>query len=226
MIGDGDKVAIGFCDPGEVDGSFAVSLAGTVWSALGQHISQIIRVHGGQIPKLRNLIATRFLESDAQWLFMIDTDEKFSPVQFATMLETVDERDCPVLSGIIFGELSGGDSPMIEPRPLIYRKLPNGLYAHYDDYPDNALIDVDACSAGFLVVHRSVLERIQQSHDDASKDWCWFQEHPRAGEWLGEDFYFCERALEAGFPVRALTSVVVDHHKHVWLDEAWRVPPE
>jgi hypothetical protein len=82
------------------------------------------------------------------------------------------------------------------------------------------LFEVDAAGTGCLLVHRSVLETMQDKCDtNQGKDWAWFWDGPIDGEWIGEDLLFCRRVRALGFPIYAHTGAILPHHKSYWLDD-------
>jgi hypothetical protein len=83
--------------------------------------------------------------------------------------------------------------------------------------PDDQLVRVSATGTGFLLIHRTVLEKVRDTSKDIAAPW--FREMP-VGEPLslmGEDMTFCLRAGAAGIPVHVHTGVQVGHMKPVML---------
>ena len=74
-----DKVVIGWLDPGQVDGMFALSVA-AVYAQRLSRVEALIRVEaGGLLSRGRNELVDRFMRtSDAEWLLMVDSDEQLS----------------------------------------------------------------------------------------------------------------------------------------------------
>ena len=215
-----DKVAIGWIDPGVVDGLFA-------WSVIdlrhrrSDRIGQILRVEGGLISRQRNEIVAAFLNSGCEWLFMVDSDEKFTVEDFDKLVATAHATERPFVAGVYFGTFPGPDV-YPTPVPLIFRKAADGRtrYTPLDDFPANTVIPVDAAGTGCLLVHRSVFEAIREARatEHTGADWCWFLDLPVNGEWFGEDLYFCRAVETLGFPMVAHTGVILGHRKRYWLD--------
>jgi GT2 family glycosyltransferase len=63
------------------------------------------------------------------------------------------------------------------------------------------LVECDGVGGGCLLVHRQVLDAIEPP---------WFEYNK--GTFVGEDFYFCRKAQEAGFKIYADPSVLVGHY--------------
>lgn len=112
------------------------------------------------------------------------------------------DGSCPL--GKEHGETSGRwYRPMVQEfaaymkRHPEYDELP--LVTSFPQTPDS-LTRIDAAGAGILVIQRKVLEALS---------WPWFKCHERSAG--GEDFWFCEKAREAGFEVWGDWSVQCQH---------------
>lgn len=213
------KVSIGWPDSGQVQGEFAISIAMLALN-FPNVLGPIIRVEGsGLISRMRNEIVFKFLEnSDADWLLMIDSDQKIDSLAFKKLIDAAHHIERPVVAGLVFAAFNSVD---IYPEPVasIYKAVEGG-YAPINDYPHDEIIPIDAAGTGCLLVHRSVLEKIQESstEHEAGK-WCFFQDMPIDGRWFGEDLIFCSRIHEAGFAIHAHTGAILPHRKTYWLTD-------
>lgn len=221
-----DRITIGWCDPGEVDGGFAAAMMRLGWERGGRLADQpLIRMVGsGLLSRTRNQLVATFLDRTASdWLLMIDTDEVLTLPTFDRLTEAATYHR-PVVSGLVFGAYPGDLYPT--PRPSIFR-LEGDRHQPLVDFPRDTLIPVDAAGTGCLLVHRRVLESVRQSADQQTRDWAWFQDGPMPdGRWISEDLTFCARIRAAGFPIHAHTGAVLPHRKSYWLGldhfDAWR----
>jgi hypothetical protein len=220
-----DKVAIGWLDPGVVDGMFALSIA-SIYANRLQRIDGLLRVEaGGLLSRGRNELVCQFLEhTDAQWLLMIDSDEQLSLEGFDRLLDAVHDVERPIVAGLYFGAWPGEYYPTAV--PLIFKSVPDTTtFLPIMDYPSNKVIPVDSAGTGCLIIHRSVFEKFQAdatSHQGSR--WCWFQDMPVNGDWFSEDHFFCARAKELGYQIHAHTGVVLPHRKRFWLTEKHHRP--
>jgi len=215
-----DRVSIGWADPGQVDGEFAVNIA-LLSTARASILGPLIRVEGsGLISRLRNEIASTFLDKmDSAWLLMIDSDEILSIATFDKLIAAAHEITHPIVCGLYFGafQIDGNAYPV--PVPLIYRAEAHG-YLPIDDYPKDKLIAIDGAGTGCMLIHRSVLEAIRKNATaDQGPHWCFFQDEPIGGHWVGEDLIFCRRAKALGFPIHAHTGALLPHRKRYWITE-------
>jgi len=215
-----DRVSIGWADPGHVDGEFAVNIA-LLSTARSSVLGPLIRVEGSAlISRIRNEIVQTFLDkTDSAWLLMIDSDEVLTVQAFDKLIATAHDKTHPIVAGLYFGAFSQEDSAYPVPVPLIYRAKEHG-YLPVDDYPQDKVISIDAAGTGCLLIHRSVLEAIRATATvDQGPNWCWFQDEPIGGHWVGEDLMFCRKAIAAGFPIHAHTGAVLPHRKRFWLTD-------
>lgn len=221
----GDRVVVGYCDPGEVDGAFCADLfhlAGARQPRLGP----LLRVQGsGLLSRIRNELVTAFLDrTDAAWLLMLDTDHRVPLGAFDRLVDAAHDVARPVVAGMCFSARPGDLYPT--PVPTIYREGAAGLVP-VDAYPTDRVIPIDAAGTGCLLVHRGALERLRAAAPPHLRDWCWFQDGPTDdGKWLSEDLTFCARLRAAGVPLHAHTGATLPHHKDYWLSNAhhahWR----
>ena len=166
-----------------------------------------------------------FLEStDADWLLLIDSDERLSIDAWHKLIDAAHDKDRPIVSGLVFAAFFDGDDGL-RPVPTIYRMDPEKGLEAIDAYPINELIEVDATGTGCLLIHRSVLLDMQkQATPNQGKDWAWFVEGAIDGTYFGEDLLFSKRLKSMGYKIHAHTGAILPHHKQFWLDERHHTP--
>jgi hypothetical protein len=211
------QIVIGWIDPGVVDGMFALSMM-EIFAKRSHLISNILRIEaGGLLSRARNEIAANFMDSDADWLFMIDSDEAITVADFDKLVETAHDKLRPFVAGVYYGAANGPDI-YPEPVPLIFRDAEGNKYFPITEYPENAVIPITAAGTGCILVHRSVLAAIQErATEHQGPRWCWFLDLPVGQQWFGEDMYFCRQVHDLGFPMVAHTGVQLLHRKRYWL---------
>jgi GT2 family glycosyltransferase len=180
-------------------------------SAIGGYI----KVNPGPLVALgRNLLVSQFLGRDQEWLLMVDTDIVFSRNAVSRLLSTADPVERPIMSGLYYIFEKG------EKVPAAYANMaeePGGIdLVPYDPPDEDVVAKAFAVGAGFLMVHRSVFEKIKGMSDDQPS---WFREVVIDGRDFGEDMSFCFRANVAGFPIHVNTGVRVGHIKSAMLGE-------
>lgn len=126
----------------------------------------------------RNMIVETFLETDCEWLLMIDSDV----VPQTNILEMIkhDRMVCAPMVRVFNGK---------QITPVAFRKNPPGEigYRHHyeDDNPENAPVCVDAVGTGCILINRGVFEILP-------KPYFKFVYDDDGRRVLGEDLYFSE----------------------------------
>jgi GT2 family glycosyltransferase len=205
-----EDLAVGYCHPAYVPGAFASYLGALLTSDFGRkHIGAgILNIESGpQLCHSRNEMARHFLASDRQWLLTIDTDMVFTPQDAERLLDSADPDEAPVVGGLC----RGSGKPMLVAG--IRQDTPDGIMyrccADVDELiatlgSKNGLVEVDMTGTGFLLVHRSVFERIGGR---------WFDYLDAGFMMSSEDVSFCQRVQAAGIPIYVNTNVPVGHLK-------------
>jgi hypothetical protein len=182
--------------------------------------------HGtGDISHARNNGVVRFLESDDEWLFWIDTDMGFDGDTVDRLVASADPTDRPVMGALCFvnHELAsdGMGGKLTAPRPTVYlwAQNPDGRtgFVPLDDYPRDAVVQCQGTGSACIVIHRTVLETVR---DRFGEEWYDRIADPTTpGVRFGEDMSFCIRLDRCGIPVHVNTSVRTTHLKPVWLSQ-------
>jgi GT2 family glycosyltransferase len=130
--------------------------------------------------------------SKGGWLWFVDDDMAFKPRTLLSLLEC----DCDVVVPVV---------PNRKPpfQPLAYKRHEDGYRPlNWSEVPPRGLIEVDACTAGGLLIKRKVLDAIGDP---------WFREGQLRVDKLSEDMSFCAAAIANGFSVHLNCSVRVEH---------------
>lgn len=228
------KVAFGVVYPNEVPVSFLHSWTNLLmfdvanWGML-MHGPGLISVRCGTdgLVQARNKVVEQFLSTDGEWLLWCDSDMGFSPQDAYKLVGTADPVARPIVGGLCFASREVADDHMggyrTVPTPTIfqmgeYQGVPRPVAGNM--YPVNSLIRVVATGSAFIVIHRSVFEKIGGG---------WYDRITDAAGPMGEDVSFCLRAEAVGFPVHVYTGARTTHFKPQWVQEAdyWKaiVPP-
>ena len=223
-----NDVLLGYLHPHEVSSSFLKSLNALV----GWDISHGRRLNGwasikcaaGGIPEGRNELAKALLDSECDWLFMIDADMGFEPVALDQLLALADPLERPMVGGLAFAQREAFDDGMngfrCIPRPTIFEfvKHEDGhhRFTGLAHYPVNTLMRSAATGGAFMVIHRSVFQKIL---DDQGPVWFDRVMHPD-GSLMGEDISFFVRCQALELPLFIHTGIRTTHMKTLWLGES------
>jgi GT2 family glycosyltransferase len=229
-----ELVTVGFLHPGHYAACFAESLTELLFSDAAGEQRIVSHKHGklakecgsGGIVDGRNKLAEVMCDqSEADWLFMVDSDMGFAPDTVERLIEAADADRRPVVGGLAFAHKTDGRSSHYGIR---YRPVPT-LYDFHEtedsvgfvprlDYPHNALVEVSATGGACLLIHRTVLETVR---DRFGPVWFDMIRHPK-GAHFSEDLAFCVRVAAAGFALFVHTGIRTTHDKGgVFLDEAF-----
>jgi cephalosporin hydroxylase len=184
-----------------------------------------LRCGAGLVAQTRNYGARLFLDkTDHEWLLFIDTDMGFAPDSVHRLLAAADPVQRPLIGALCFAFMEAAWDGMGGWRrrivPTMYKlgtTVATGQvqFCHYGDYAEDTVTQVGATGGAFLMIHRTVLDKLRAEHGDH-----WFDQlYDRSGDIIGEDIAFCARALRAGVIPVVHTGVKTTHHKQVWLAE-------
>jgi hypothetical protein len=166
--------------------------------------------------------------SHIDWWFWLDTDMGYNPDTVERLLAVADPKKRPIVGGLCFSLSEEADDGMggkrVEPRPTLFKWVPELGCIGVADYPINTVMPVAATGAACVLIHRSVLEAIRDEHGDT-----WYDRipNPYVGGLHSEDISFCLRAGALGFPTLVHTGVRTTHLKHFWVGETeyWNYRP-
>jgi GT2 family glycosyltransferase len=181
----------------------------------------------------RNQVAAQLIQSDCDWLLWVDTDMGFAADSLDKLLMVADPTERPIVGGLCFAARQyahdGMNGYWTKPQPTIYTWLDNpdggSGFTICPLYPVNSIMQVAATGSAFILIHRSVFEKIAEQFGPT-----WYDRTPAPnGELLGEDISFCVRASVVEVPVHVHTGVRTSHYKGHWVQEKdhWRAynPP-
>jgi hypothetical protein len=231
---------VGILDPGQWSACFGLSYRDFYLHDMTTN-QRVVRPGGGElrvlggaggIPTNRNKITQRWLaETDADWLWFIDSDMGFAPDTLDRLIESADPVNRPVMGGLCFaglrrkpvpGQLGYEERFLIQPTVYEWVELSDQVgFRPIVDYGRDQVIEVAATGAACIVIHRSVAEKVAAQYGPA-----WYDPitHPTGlngqPRTFSEDLSFCVRAAAVGSPIHVDTAVKTVHEKgHVFLSE-------
>lgn len=228
------SVSVGFLHPGHYSACFAESLMDLLFFDASQPAPRVVTHKWGKLAKEcgaagivagRNFLArTVVVDSDSEWLFMVDSDMGFAPDTLERLIASADPVERPVMGGLAFACKSDGRSSFYGVR---YRPTPT-IYDFVDledkvgfvprmAYERDAVVECSATGGACILIHRSALEAVRARYGDV-----WFDPitHPKGPTVFSEDLSFCVRLAACGIPIHIDTSVKTTHDKGaVFFDE-------
>jgi hypothetical protein len=240
------SAAVGFLDPGKWSACFGLSYRDLCLYDMATS-GRIVRENGkelrnltgaGGIPQGRNKIVEMFLKgTDAEWLFMVDSDMGFEHDIVDRLVESADPVDRPVVGALAFclrkRDAKGGPQEMnsmysesfaIEPTMYKWAEVQDtgeqGVLPmiHYRDEvkkKGTSILQVAATGAAAILIHRRVFYDILGKYGPI-----WYNTitHPTAGgnntmRIFSEDLSFCIRCQSLDIPVHVDTAIKTTHEK-------------
>lgn len=212
-----ETVSLAWCDNGMVDGKFMQGVTDVLLKS-GVSFKSTLRSQGNQIARQRETVINYWAdENKADWLLWVDSDVVITPETFLKLWNQKDKDTRPIMTGVYF-TTDTPEEPLMVPMPTVFRFVDDkkggfGL-SRIHPLPKNKLIKVDASGMGFVLMHKSVVEKIRKEIPDAQ----FFMEMGRGTKFIGEDIYFFALCQKAGIPLWCDTSATVPHMKRFSFD--------
>jgi hypothetical protein len=199
----------------------------------------------GNLPDDRNRAVAEFLAEDkAEWLLWCDTDMGFEADAIDRLVAAADPTARPIVGGLCFAQREEESDGAHGFRPIAWPVLMDwtvvegrGGFSTRWDYPRNALTQCHGIGSAFVLIHRTVFERMRDVYEEAQReagtrqdgdrrwaDWYTRVTNPTTRELVGEDLSFCARLMRLEIPVHVHTGIQTTHRKDIWLQEEdyWR----
>jgi hypothetical protein len=212
-----DKLAIAWCDNGMVDGKFMQGVTDVMIHS-GVEVVTTLRSQGNQIARQRDKVINYWYEGNkADWILWVDSDVVISVDTFKLLWDNKDVTDRPILTGVYFTTDQPEES-LMTPMPTLFNFVEsngNVGITRVHPLPKNKLMQVGAAGMGYVLMHRSVVDRIRALLPDVPL----FADIGHGKDFMGEDIYFFALCDKADIPVYAHTGATVPHMKRFSFDE-------
>jgi len=196
----------------KVTAKLAISLASFCVQAQQHGVDiQICNISGcSVVSRVRNLISYDFLQSDCTDLMFIDSDINFNAEDIFRLMAWNSDPKKGIVAGI----------------PVARKK--GKVYISTLDTDDNEHIFMDKMglvrakrvATAFMIIRREVFEKLRDAHPE----WVYHDEKKvgdemiaffdfalKDGQYIGEDFLFCDRARELGYEVWIDPTIKLGH---------------
>jgi len=130
-------------------------------------------------------------ELDAEALLFIDSDMEFQPDLYQRLLAV----DADIACGLFWTKRIPS-----YPTAMVRAKMPDGSDSLKNIIPDGKVHEIDACGMAATLIRKNVIQH-ERFEYPAFK---------HLGS-LGEDYFFCLHARDAGFTIKCDTSIQVAH---------------
>lgn len=171
----------------------------------------IIKLDGSSlIDKARNTIVRTFLNMDpkqATDLLFLDSDIEFEDKRLVELIAKSQVTEADILCGLYLTK---------SPKDPVFKATP------YRDEDGNmirekGLVRMKRAPTGFMLIRRHVLEKLYELHwderyeDKGEQVVPVFKTHIKDGQYMGEDFAFCDLVRDAGFKIYADPNTTLWH---------------
>ena len=155
----------------------------------GVKFASTLRSQGNQIARQRQTVIDYWYDkTDHEWLLWVDSDVVISPDTFRLLWDNKDADKRPLVSGVYF-TTDNPEEPLMVPMPTVFSFVNNGDggfgLSRIHPLPENQLIKADAAGFGFILMHRSVVEKVRAVAPDGQV----FMEMGRGTKFIGEDIF-------------------------------------
>ena len=213
-----ETVSIAWCDNGMVDGKFMQGVTDVLVKS-GLTFASTIRSGGNQIARQRQRVIEFWHESNkSDWLLWVDSDVVITPEKFKLLWDNKDATERPLVTGVYF-TTDNPEEPLMVPMPTIFNFTNKGDgsfgLSRIHPMPKNKLMKVDAAGFGFILMHRSVVDKVMEVAPDGQM----FMEMGRGTKFIGEDIFFFALCDKAEVPLYCHTGATVPHMKRFSFDE-------
>lgn len=162
-------------------------------------------VIGASVEHAKQIMYREFLKSDADYYFNIDADIMFLNCDKFNPIDKLIELDKDIVGGIYVYKRQ----PILPTfRPLDLQKIYEETGKFPEKYEFNIpeeLFEVKWLSGGCMMIKREVIEKMVKKYMIPNLPMI------HKGEYLSEDFAFCERAREMGYKILAEPSINLGH---------------
>ena len=211
-----EKLAIAWCDNGMVDGKFMQGVTDVMLHS-GVEVVTTLRSQGNQIARQRDKVINYWYDNNkSDWLLWVDSDVVISPDTFRLLWDNKDVEERPILSGVYF-TTDQPEETLMTPMPTLFDFVVNNDQIgvkRIHPLPNNKLVKIGAAGMGFVLMHRTVVDRIRKAIPEGPL----FSDIGHGKNFLGEDIYFFALCDKAEIPVWAHTAATVPHMKRFSFD--------
>ena len=211
-----DTLTIAWCDNGMVDGKFMQGVTDVMLHS-GVKVATTLRSQGNQIGRQRETIVKHWYEQNkSDWILWVDSDVVISPDTFLKLWDKRDAVEKPLLTGVYF-TTDTPEEPLMVPSPTVFQFVVTDTETgikRLHPLPRDKFLQVGAAGMGFVLMHRSVIERILAVKPNTPI----FTEVGVNKSFMGEDIFFFALCNEAEIPVWCDTSALVPHMKRFSFD--------
>lgn len=160
---------------------------------------------GSLIYTSRNNLATRAIQSEADYVFWMDSDMVFAPDTLVRMVDVLQKNKLDILTGIYFRRVQPFSPVLFD---MLEIRDQRASWTSFQEIPDG-IFEVGGCGFGCVLMDTGVFIDVQSKFK---------QMFAPIGN-VGEDLSFCWRARECGYKIYCDPSIVCGHVGYQIVDD-------
>lgn len=201
------RVSLGWASSSVVTAEFQFSINSIILNRR-DNIEHIICSPSSYLSMNRNLIIESFLNTESEWLFFFDTDISIEVEDFDKILDAADPKKYPVMGGKYFLVLVDN----WEKEAIVRVSAQKEKNTWLREYPQDTIVsNLWSMGFGYVLIHRSVFEKIQDKNPGVRYPWCKDGYDDVTGNIYGEDDYFWEQVRNCGINISLHTGASSKH---------------
>lgn len=160
---------------------------------------------GSLIYTSRNNLATRAIQSEADYVFWMDSDMVFAPDTLVRMVDVLQKNKLDILTGLYFRRVQPFSPVLFD---MLEIRDQRASWTSFQEIPDG-LFEVGGCGFGCVLMDTGVFLDVQSKFK---------QMFAPIGN-VGEDLSFCWRARECGYKIYCDPSIICGHVGYQIVDD-------
>lgn len=160
---------------------------------------------GSLIYTSRNNLATRAIQSEADYVFWMDSDMVFAPDTLVRMVDVLQKNKLDILTGLYFRRVQPFSPVLFD---MLEIRDQRASWTSFQEIPDG-IFEVGGCGFGCVLMDTGVFIDVQSKFK---------QMFAPIGN-VGEDLSFCWRARECGYKIYCDPSIVCGHVGYQIVDD-------
>ena len=161
---------------------------------------------GSLIYTSRNTLATRAIQTEADYVLWLDSDMVFEPDLLERLMKTLTENDLDIVTGLYFRRVQPYSPVLFKDLTLIRDTFFE--WSEFKEVPSD-LFEVAGCGFGCVLMKTDAFFDVQSKFGNMFSP---------IGN-TGEDLAFCWRARECGYKVWCDPSIICGHVGYVISDD-------
>ena len=213
---DDEKVVIGWIDGGTIHSGFAAYLCQILLNRNERILGQVA-ASGPYLSLNRNEMVELFLQTDADWLFSIDTDLCVPLESFDSLIQSADKIKRPIVAGKYYLPFDNGANITPSAQTMENNDPDPEKMGHWvtpEELTSAPILDgLHSVGIGYVLIHRDVFLSIRAVNPDNKFPWFRDEWKESWGAWVSDDLGFFNQVRGLGINIALDTQATSTHLK-------------